>query len=68
MCDMFYGLCQVFERSDGNPQGITDFVYQQFCALVHREVEKLKGSTLAPARDKDINWLSHGAGQMNYQF
>ena len=50
MCDKFYDLCQVFERSDGNTQGITDFAYQQFCALVHREVEKLKMSSSTPAR------------------
>ena len=50
MWDKFYELCQVFERSDGNTQGITDYVYQQLCALVHREVEKLKVSSLTPAR------------------
>ena len=30
--------------------GTADFVYRQFCALVHREVEKLKVSYFIPAR------------------
>ena len=52
MNDSFYKLSQLLERDDGIPEDVTDTAYQQFCALVNREVEKLKVSTWAPVRRK----------------
>ena len=42
MNDSFYKLSELLERDDGNPEDVTDSAYRQFCALVNREVEKLK--------------------------